>query len=75
MTIEEVESVIKELKGQGLNDEQIVYSFSMMFLNKQIEAGAYLGLIELLGYHFVVDFLNMKEKDQIKFVKNLINQR
>ena len=75
MTIEEAKAIIKKLQSDGCSDEQIVYSFSMMFLNKQINAGAYIALIDLLGYSFNIDFINMKEAEQVKFVKKLINMK
>ena len=75
MTIDEVNGVIEGLRKEGYSDEQIVYSFSMLFLNKQINAEAYVGLVDLVGYILKEDFINMKEKEQIKFVKKLINMK
>lgn len=75
MTINEANGVIEGLRKEGYSDEQIVYSFSMLFLNKQINAEAYVGLVDLVGYTLNGDFLKMKEKEQIKFVKKLINMK
>ena len=66
MTIEDAKKVIKELRKQGLSDDQIQYSFSMLYFNDKIDFDGYEGLINLLGYHFNDEFKSLSKQEQYK---------
>ena len=72
MTIKEVEAVIEQLRGSGLDDKAISYSFIQMFLHDQIDYNALIALLAVLGYHIDVDINELsREKQKSELLKLL----
>ena len=64
MTEAQVNEVIKKLKEEGHDEEEILYSFYKMFQNDEITFDELEGLTEAIGYHITDDFRNMSAEDQ-----------
>ena len=72
MTINDAKSVIKELRNQGLSDEQIIVSFCKMFIDDKIDFNALNALVNLMGNHLSAELEKMSTKEQKKYLKKAL---
>lgn len=73
MKLDEAKDTIKALKKQGLSDSQIQYSFTRLYLDNKFTFDQYNGMINLLGYHFEDEFINMSDTKRKQLLKKQLN--
>lgn len=69
MNNEEIQSLIKQLKGAGLEDEQIMENFYEMFKDGEMNREDLETLAKAMGYELTDDFKNDSAPDPIEAEK------
>ena len=75
MTINDVKKVIEQLRKEGNSDEQISYSFAMMFIDDKIPFEILEIFMKCLGYEITEDFSKLSLSEKKKAIKKIYGIR
>lgn len=62
MTLQELDKVIEQLRKSGASDEQIINSFTNLYVNDQINYDELNGMVNYMGYHLDAKLDDMPDK-------------
>ena len=63
MTKEEIERAIKELRNQGLDDEELIETFKLMYLDNRIDRRELNSLLDVMGYELSDDYKDLSKAE------------
>ena len=75
MTIEEVERVVEQLRKHGYSDEQILYSFTNMYLDDKVNFEQYLALADVLNYTIKQEIIDASESARKIILRNFLSSK